>query len=340
MRVVKKIALVVFCLALLGIASIYTYQQLARIPLALDTSHWPKQNNTKAVKRGDVTLWTEHFGNPKNPPILLLHGAGSRSIAFPQWFIDTLLNANYFVIRYDQRDSGYSTHFWQAFPNCHGPYEAQDLFDDAWAVLDAYNIEKAHYIGYSMGGYLVSAMLYEKPERALSSVIIAAGVAESRKIRKKLGISFRTKETNKHLSSPTPTGDLEKDLPMWHKYYSYMHGCYRINKQRFKEFISSGYLRNKRDLKAPWNHVSAVRGFPDHHMEHLKTITTPCLVMHGSDDTMIPLDNGKKLAELIPTAKFIVLPNVGHHLFNKVIWDKIGEEVLAFLENPLKKRSD
>lgn len=331
--VVKKIVLVVLSFIFLGIASLYIYKHLSRTPIVIDTSNWPIQENVKAVKRGNVTLWTEHFGNPQDPPVLLLHGAGSRSVTFPKWFIDTLLDANYFVIRYDQRDSGYSTHFWQAPPNCHGPYEAQDLFDDAWAVLDAYNIERAHYIGYSMGGYLVSAMLYEKPERALSSVIIAAGVAECRKVRKKLGISFRTEETNKHLSSAQPTGDLKKDLPMWQKYYSYMHGCYRINLNRFKEFVKSSYIRNKRDLKTPWNHISAIRGFPDHHMEHLKTITTSCLVIHGSDDKMVPTDNGEKLAELIPTAKFVLLPNVGHHLFNKAIWDKIGKEILTFFLN-------
>ena len=334
MRVVKKIISVIFYLILLGIASLYIYKHLSHTPIALDTSNWPHQDNVKAVRRGNVTLWTEHFGNQNNPPILLLHGAGSRSVAFPEWFLDMLVNDNYFVIRYDQRDAGYSTHFWQAFPNCHGPYEAQDLLDDAWAVLDAYSIEKAHYIGYSMGGYLVSAMLYEKPEHALPSVIIAAGVAESHKVRKKLGISFRTEETNKHLSSPQPTGDLKKDFEMWVKYFSYMHGCYRINLERFREFISSSYIRNSRDLMTPWNHISAIRGLPDHHMEHLKTITIPCLVIHGSDDKMVPTDNGKKLAELIPTARFVLLPDVGHHLFNKVIWDRIGKDVLFFLKKP------
>lgn len=332
MKVVKKFISVIFCFILLGIASLYIYKHLSRTPIALDTSNWPQQDNVKAVNRGNVTLWTEHFGNPKNPPVLLLHGAGSRSVAFPKWFLDTLVNANYFVIRYDQRDAGYSTHFWQALPNCHGPYESQDLLDDAWAVLDTYRIEKAHYIGYSMGGYLVSAMLYEKPERALPSVIIAAGVAESRKVRKKLGISFRTERTNKHLSSFRPTGNLKKDFEMWVKYFSYMHGCYRINLQRLQEFISNSYIRNQRDLMTPWNHISAIREFPDHHMEHLKTITTPCLILHGSDDKMIPTDNGEKLAEFIPTAKFVLLPGVGHHLFNKVIWNGISKDVLKFFK--------
>ena len=338
MKVVKKVVLVVLSLALLGAASFYIYKYASRTPIPIDISSWPQQDNTKTVTRDNVTLWTEHFGNPNNPPVLLLHGAGSRSVAFPKWLIDTLTDANYFVIRYDQRDAGYSTHFWQALPNTHGPYTAQDLFDDAWAVLDAYNIEKAHYIGYSMGGFLVSAMLYEKPERALPSVIIAAGVAECSDIRKKLGMSFRTEETNKHLRTPSPVGNLEKDLPMWRKYFSYMHGCYRINKELFREFISSSYKRNKRDLMTPWNHISAIRGFPPHHMEHLKTITTPCLVLHGTEDKMIPPDNGQKLAELIPTAQFIELPGVGHHLFNKKIWYQIGKEILTFFSYYLDKK--
>ena len=332
MRVVKKVIFVIVCLILLATVSFCGHKQLSRTPITLDNSRWPQQSNVKIVKRGDVTLWTEHFGDPKNQSVLLLHGAGSRSSAFPKWLLDALVDANYFVVRYDQRDSGYSTHFWQALPNCSGPYTAQDLFDDAWAVLDAYDIDKTHYIGYSMGGYMVSAMLYEKPERALSSVIIAAGVAESAVIRKKLGISFRTKKTNKHLTTPKPTGDLKKDFNMWIKYFSYMHGCYRIDLKQFREFITSSYTRNKRDLKTPWNHISAIRGFPEHHMNKLKTITTPCLVIHGSNDRMIPVDNGEKLAELIPNSQFVLLPGVGHHLFNKAIWDTIGKEILRFFK--------
>lgn len=332
MRVVKKIVGLLFGVALFIAISFYSYTYLSYIPLSLNTSLWPQQENVKIVTRNNITLWTEHFGNPNNPPILLLHGAGSSSPAFPREFINTLVKAHYFIIRYDQRDSGYSTHFWQAFPNYKGPYTAQDMFDDAWAVLDAYGIEKAHYIGYSMGGYFVSAMLYEKPERALPSIIISAGIAECPQVRKKLGISFRTEETNRHIQSFTSTENFEKDFPMLIEYYSYMHGTHPIDNAFFKNFFTNTYTRNKRNLKAPWNHISAIRSFPPNHINHLKTIITPCLVLHGSEDKVIPIDNGEKLARLIPTAQFVALPGVGHFFFNKDIWEKISKETLAFLK--------
>ena len=333
MRVVKKIVYSFLTCIILTLLSLNSYLYLSRTPISFNTSDWPQQNNVKAVTRGNVTLWTEHFGDPKNPAILLLHGAGSRSTAWPEWFLSSLVNANYFVIRYDQRDAGYSTHFWQTVPYARGPYAMQDLCEDAWAVLDAYHIKKTHYIGYSMGGYLVSTMLYKKPERALSSVIIAAGVTELDSLRKKLGISSRNKATNNYLGSNSPTGDLNKDFAMWLEYFSYLHGCYRMNIKRVKEFIESSYTRNPRDLKTPWNHISVVINLSEEHVKNLKTITTPCLILHGSEDKLIPIDNGKKLAELIPTAQFIELPGVSHHLFSKAIWDKIGKEVLTFFLN-------
>src|SRR6516164_2532126 len=93
-----------------------------------------------------IHLWVESFGSSSDTPILLITGAGSQGILWPNEFCQKLAGHGYFVIRYDHRDTGKSSRIdYQV-----SPYTVMDLSRDAIAVLDHFNIESAHIIGFSM----------------------------------------------------------------------------------------------------------------------------------------------------------------------------------------------
>lgn len=108
----------------------------------------------KFVEHGPVQLWTETFGRSENPALLLIIGAGTQSIFWPTAFCERLSQEGFFVIRYDHRDTGLSSSIDYATH----PYDLLDLASDALAILDAYQIQKAHVVGFSMGG-CISAIL-------------------------------------------------------------------------------------------------------------------------------------------------------------------------------------
>jgi pimeloyl-ACP methyl ester carboxylesterase len=112
-----------------------------------------------------ITLWADERG--AGEPLLLVMGANASGVAWPDELVDRLA-ARHRVIRYDHRDTGRSTH---AFDE--QPYAILDLASDALAVLDAFDVERAHAVGMSLGGTLVQLLLADHPDRLLSATVFA-----------------------------------------------------------------------------------------------------------------------------------------------------------------------
>ena len=128
---------------------------------------------------GDVELCYETFGDPGDPAMLLVMGLGTQMIAWHEDFCRELVDRGFFVIRYDNRDFGRSTHFdvgagrrrrgsslRRRIPNA--AYTLDDMADDAAGLLDALDIEAAHVVGASMGGMIAQTLAARHPERVLS----------------------------------------------------------------------------------------------------------------------------------------------------------------------------
>ena len=98
---------------------------------------------------GDLELWTESFGKPDDPAVLLIMGAWNQGIVWPDEFCFDIAQHGYYVIRYDHRDTGQSSFVdYRAIP-----YDLDAMARDAVAVLNAYSIRKAHVIGMSLGKF-------------------------------------------------------------------------------------------------------------------------------------------------------------------------------------------
>jgi pimeloyl-ACP methyl ester carboxylesterase len=275
----------------------------------------------RRVKTNGIELWTESFGKPGDPPILLVMGASAQGIGWPEELIDLLVAEGRFVIRYDHRDTGQST----CFDFQKNPYTLKDLASDAVGVLDAYGLAAAHLVGASLGGMICQliSILYPKRVLTLTSMLstpLRTGVTES---------------FQRAFHGQTHTGGLPPPEPRAVQVYLEVASRRPTNRQEAIEvhmkilralagrgvpFDEQGYRRRveriferARDISAAENH-GLVPSPTREQAEALRHLRVPTLIIHGTDDPMFPPAHGIATAEAIPGAKLLMLEGLGHDL--------------------------
>ena len=127
----------------------------------------------RLIEANGVELCTETFGDPADPPTLLIMGIGASMLWWEEGFCRLLAEGGRFVIRYDHRDTGRSVTYEPGRPG----YTGADLVADAVGVLDAYGIPAAHLVGVSAGGAFAQVLALDFPDRVLSLVLISTSPA-------------------------------------------------------------------------------------------------------------------------------------------------------------------
>lgn len=261
-----------------------------------------------------LNIWYESIppaGSPKGV-VLLLMGMGGDALFWPPKFIGALVKAGYQVIRYDHRGTGMSD--WVNDWDSKNPYNLQDMANDAMAVLDELGIKQTHLIGLSMGGMIAQEVAINHSARVVSlTLIMSSGYIGDPDIP--------------GLTSQYFWNALLKGLPLLK--YRLMGGEKNLIKERVAKTISfMGYegldiqemaelvvfdSRERRGInwRAMRQHQTAVT-ISGSRLEKLTTIDIPTLVIHGTEDQLIPVEHGKKLADIIPNAKGLWLDKVGH----------------------------
>src|SRR5256885_8277603 len=127
----------------------------------------------RIIEANGVELCTESFGDPADPPVLLVMGTGASMLWWEEGFCRLLADGRRFVIRYDHRDTGRSVTYEPGRPG----YTGADLVADAAGVLDAYEIPTAHIVGVSAGGAFAQLLALDYADRVLSLVLISTSPA-------------------------------------------------------------------------------------------------------------------------------------------------------------------
>jgi pimeloyl-ACP methyl ester carboxylesterase len=129
-----------------------------------------RQHDERSIEvEPGIRLWADATGDPGAPPLLLIMGANATGVAWPDALVARLAE-RHLVIRYDHRDTGRST---RAFAQ--RPYPLRQLAPDALAVLDGFELDRAHVVGMSLGGTLVQLLLLDAPGRLLSAALFSTG---------------------------------------------------------------------------------------------------------------------------------------------------------------------
>lgn len=257
----------------------------------------------RMIEVNGVGLCTEPFGDPTDPPILLVMGLGASMLWWDEGFCRMLAGCGRLVIRYDHRDTGRSTTYE---PGCPG-YGGADLVADAAGVLDVYGLRAAHIVGVSAGGAMAQLLALDLADRVLSLVLTSTSPAIP---------------VDRDL--PPPTGEFSRFVAgaevEWSDRESvieYLVGYSRLlagGQRPFDEAACRDLLR--RDVERADNLASLrnhdVMAHDDRPHPPLSSITAPTLVIHGTADPMFPLAHGQALAEEIPGATLLQLDGAGH----------------------------
>src|ERR1700753_3405946 len=134
------------------------------------------------ARNGDVRIAYDQLAGADGDPLLLIMGLGVSRFWWPAGLAREFAAHGFAVARYDQRDAGQSTRMpgtgprnpFAALARRRSPYTAEDMADDAVAVLDALGWTRAHVFGASLGGQIAQRVALRHPDRVLSVTSAAA----------------------------------------------------------------------------------------------------------------------------------------------------------------------
>ncbi len=272
--------------------------------------------------REHVDLRYDAFGDARHPLLLLISGAGAPAAFWPDIFCEKLAGSGLFVMRYDHRDTGSSTHFDQ-------PYDIEALFQDMMALLGRFDNATVHLAGHSMGGYLAQMAITRFSARFASVTSISAGPTVSPERIRALGISTVADETWGVLMENQPHGVFDTDLPGWLKTWRFLNGKRPFDADMATLYTRELYEGDERNAQVAVNHVHAMTTVPDSLMDDLQGATCPFTVIHGTDDPLVPFDNGEASARLVSGSRLVPLNGAGHMFFDPDTWDEIAAALLS-----------
>jgi pimeloyl-ACP methyl ester carboxylesterase len=271
------------------------------------------------VRANGVDLCLQTFGEPDDAPVLLIMGASSSMDWWEDEFCERLAAGARFVIRYDQRDTGRSVTYEPGAPG----YEGPDLVSDAAGVLDALGVARAHVVGISMGGAIAQLLALDHPDRVASLTLVAtspAGPGDQ-------DLPGMPEEARARFAISEPDW---ADRPA---VVEYMVRLSEACAGRSRPFDEAGTRRLvDRVLDRTLSIESSMK---NHHVldggerwrERLGEVSVPTLVVHGTEDPVLPYEHGLALARDIPGATLLTLEETGHEL-PRAVWDEVVPAVL------------
>lgn len=242
---------------------------------------------------GEIELSYERAGS--GPPLLMIMGMSG---TFDHWNADFLayLRQDFETIVYDHRGVGASSRL-------EGPVTIARLAEDAAGLLAALELESAHVLGISMGGMVAQELALNHPERIRALTLGCTYCGGE-------GSSLTSEEVMRKLAEGMMSGDRERALrTSWEVNVSPELAADDEAYARFKEIG----LRRAVPVEVIMEQMRAITAHDT--SARLPEIALPTLVIHGTLDQMLPVQNGRMIAGLIPDAQPEIFEGVGHLFF-------------------------
>lgn len=270
----------------------------------------------RMIAANGIEICADSFGEPGDPAVLLVMGGGASMLLWDEQFCERLADGGRFVIRYDNRDTGRTTCCPPGEPN----YTLDDMAADGVAVLDAYGVERAHIVGASMGGMIAQVIGLNHPERVLTLTPIMSTPNPGAMLGALEGesggatLSPPTAEVIEAVASGATLdwNDREAVLANRIQMFRTLAGS-KYPYEDWRDEVFAAEIDRAVNMQSSLNHglvvaASALR------RERLDQLSVPTLVIHGTDDPIVPYDHGQALAAAIPGATLLMLEGVGHEL--------------------------
>jgi pimeloyl-ACP methyl ester carboxylesterase len=290
---------------------------------------------------GGITLCYETFGEPSAPPALLIMGLGTQMLGWHEDFCLKLAARGLYVVRFDNRDIGRSTHL-------HGPpptipqllrrsrraarYTLADMALDSANLLRELELAPAHVIGASMGGMIAQTLAARHPQlvRSLTSIMSSTGHRLWGQPAVRIYPVFLRR----------PPREREAFVAHMERVFAAIGSRRELrNPEDIRAIAAASYDRDH-DLSGPGRQLAAIIASGDRTAE-LRGISAPTLVIHGTVDPLVTPTGGRATARAIPGAKLMRIEGMGHDL-PRAAWprmlDAIAAHVLAADRQPTGER--
>lgn len=274
----------------------------------------PTASIAKTVAIADVKLQTQAFGDSSNPPVVLIMGMMSSMLWWPKRFCEELAAQERYVIRYDQRDTGLSTHY----PQGELGYSFNDLADDVIAILDSYGLETTHLVGMSMGGFLAQEIALRHPLRVQTLTLISTSP---------LGVEGLPSPTKAYLEHSAAAEGIDwSDLGAIADFMVRDTGMIASTRHPHDAKAASALIA--RDMHRSPSFASATNHFmlmseDNDATLHASQIEVPVLAIHGTSDPLFPIEHGEAFTRVIPNARLQEIEGGGHEIHDRDIEEMV-----------------
>jgi pimeloyl-ACP methyl ester carboxylesterase len=272
------------------------------------------------------------------PPVLLIMGLGMQLVAWPPALVQSLVDAGYRVIRFDNRDIGLS-HFFDTLPTPNlfwaglkhslglritPPYSLHDMALDALGVLDALGINQAHVVGASMGGMIAQRVALAAPGRvrSLTSIMSSSGARKLPQAQPRVMRALLSRPKGQDAAAIT-------------EHVAHFFGLigspgFPTDPQMLRERIGAGVARSYHPEGTVRQMVAVAADST--RAEALRSLRCPTLVLHGKADPLVPYAHGQDTAKRIAGANLVGIEGMGHDFAPGVVTTLVPH-LLAFLSS-------
>jgi pimeloyl-ACP methyl ester carboxylesterase len=270
-----------------------------------------------------IEIAYEEFGDKNGIPLLLIMGAGAQMLSWHEDFCAELVSHGLRPIRFDNRDVGLSTHFHDApMPDFNAAfagdtssasYNLSDMAADTIGLLDILGLESAHLVGASMGGFIAQMIAIEHPERVRSMTCIMSSTGDPT-------VGQPAPETFQKLAGPPPTNREEAMEQAVKNFRVVGSPGFPLDENEVREQAGLAYDRSY-DRPGMMRQMISVIATGDR-TEHLRSIKTPTLVIHGDSDKMANVSGGKAIADAVNGSELVIIEGMGHNL-PRPLWPRL-----------------
>lgn len=270
------------------------------------------------AKANGIELEYDTFGDRAAKPLLLVAGLSQQLIGWDDDFCSQLADRGFHVIRFDNRDCGLSTWMEEAGPadiaaafsgNAKPAYQLDDLADDAVGLLDALGIGAAHVVGASMGGFIAQLVALNHPDRVLSLTSIMSGPGGHDEVA--------PKPEGAAVLMARPPATREERIEQAMSLHHALLGSRDPFDEAFERARATRAVDRAYYPAGIGRQLVAILAAKSR-LERLKALRVPTLVIHGIDDVLVPVENGRLVAAAVPGARLVEFEGMGHDLPRRV----------------------
>ncbi|MEZ5715781.1 MAG: alpha/beta fold hydrolase [Paracoccaceae bacterium] len=292
------------------------------------------------ITANGISLEVEDHGDTSAPALILIRGLGTQLVHWPANFVQGFVRAGFRCITFDNRDVGLSQ-------RCPAPgvpgdadeitaraiagediapaYALDDMAADVVGLMDTLGIARAHVFGISMGGAIAKILAMNHADRLLSDTIVMTAC------RPLLDRGHLAEILPRLLMRPETLEQAQDNWVLGHA--SYGSPGFPMPEDEIRAEARLAWSRGH-DADGVNRQLLATMSAPDRR-PLLKRVTTPCMVIHGVDDTLIPVEMGAEIAAHIPGSEYHAIKGMGH-----IITPLLAPQIVSLVADFARRHGD